>query len=74
MGRRKAKPALPPVVVTVRDGKPYPSQAAAWGRLWEWLAQTPEPGQDADETATTRADGVRPSGGVDGEHDVGNPE
>jgi hypothetical protein len=42
---RRAKPTLPRVVVTIREGEPTPSQAAAWRRFWQKLLEREAPGQ-----------------------------
>lgn len=51
MAKRRAKPALPPVVARIREGPPGPGAAAAWARLWQRLSNpgteiAPAPGQE----------------------------
>ena len=47
MGERKANPALPPVVVTIRQGQPTPVQMAGWRQLWAKLLATNDKGVPA---------------------------
>jgi hypothetical protein len=45
MGKPKAKPTLPLVVVVIREAPPTPGQVAAWRHLWQKLLETKAPGQ-----------------------------
>ena len=40
MSKPKSRPALPVVMVILREGLPSPMQQAAWKRLWSKLLAT----------------------------------
>jgi hypothetical protein len=55
MGRRKARPVLPHVAVSVRRMQPALAQAAAWKRLWNQLLAATN--QEAVESSNQGSDG-----------------